>query len=283
MQLDVSGSQAGLEVLTEPVLAGGYLVRIERVLDGSQLRCGAEFGPFRGSVSIGRSRSNDIHLCDETISGRHVELGIAGDQLSVSNLSRHGTTFLNGERLSGGDMRHVGTSPMWIQVGRALLSVYAQQRTVPVSNLMPLPERRASRFTGPLLSFSWIGTRVEVRCAGHPVPLYPTAARVLARLCEDPPNLVHHSDLEAAADPDTANRAGGATLAQLLTQIRRAFEECIDNGWLDTDVVRGFLAERPQGDGDDDVRALLRSFIESVRGVGYRIWIPPEQVQLIVV
>jgi EAL domain-containing protein (putative c-di-GMP-specific phosphodiesterase class I) len=73
--------------------------------------------------TVGRDPESSLHLPNPTISRRHAELMVAGNDLMVRDLASRNGTFLNGrrvrnfERLTGGDM---------LQFGAAIFTVHPQ-------------------------------------------------------------------------------------------------------------------------------------------------------------
>lgn len=68
------------------------------VLAGSDV--GKTFKLSDGEVTIGRSRSADIKLDDDSISRKHVRLRLSGEEVLLEDLKSSNGTLVNGERVS---------------------------------------------------------------------------------------------------------------------------------------------------------------------------------------
>ena len=81
---------------------------------------GQTFGLQKGSNSIGRSESNDIHLPHGSVSSQHARITLQDGTWRVTNLLSSNGTFVNGERvtrreLSDGDEVRFGDSQFVFQ------------------------------------------------------------------------------------------------------------------------------------------------------------------------
>ncbi|MEL6181472.1 MAG: FHA domain-containing protein, partial [Myxococcota bacterium] len=245
-----------------------FQLRVENTKPGATVSVGLTHPPSADEVSVGRSSANLFQLQDATVSSRHLKVVLEPQgAFTVCNLSRNGTTAVDGVRLDYGDTRTVEREHLFVQVGRVLLSVTLLPETVPVEELFvvpssPLPDPILSG-QAPLLFMRCYGQQIDLLCCGHTVSLYPSAARLLMRLCATPGQVVAHTELAAAVDPEFFERAGGTNVAQLVTYIRSMFDQALDDGHVSEARLRGAL-DLPGQEGLDGVprRELLRRLVE---------------------
>lgn len=269
-----------------PVAAAGrrvFSVVIERVLPGCTLAVGERFDALEGPIVVGRERSVDLRLDDPTISKRHVEVTLGSEGFRFRSLTRRGTSFVNGKLLSPGEELSLTAEPHFVQIGRVLLAIEADPQTRPVSQQIPLPEAPSPPRRRALLKFRRRGNGVEVWCRGRALPIFPSAAKVLARLCEQPGETVTHDELDYAADPENYPRSGGASIAQLVTYARKTLEDAVESGWFEISELAAWLPPHLQPANDQTLvtREVLRATLENVRGVGYRIHLPRAQIEFV--
>lgn len=72
---------------------------------------------FTGSLSVGRSKNNDIVLQDTFVSHHHIVIVMANGQYQIEDLHSANHTYLNGQVLNGRKVLHDGDL---IQVGFAV-------------------------------------------------------------------------------------------------------------------------------------------------------------------
>lgn len=262
-----------------------FKVRIERVLPGgSELRTGYESAAMKGVVVVGRQAGVGFQLADTSVSRSHARVTLTAAGFDLTNLSAHGATFVNGRRLAHRAQITLDKKMIYLQVGRVLLCIFADPDTLEISQMIELPEVERGEGAPPLIALRSIGSNWSVQCRGHIVKLFPSAARVLARLCEEPGEVVPHDALEQAIDPESHQRVGGATIAQNITYVRKFFAEAIEMGWLEPEVLLGWIKETGEqsSDSDDiegfDQSTLLRLVVENHRRVGYRLRIPAREI-----
>jgi hypothetical protein len=231
---------------------------------------------LRGVVSVGRGANADFRLNDPTVSKVHVEVESDRDQLWLTNRSERGASFVDGHRLALGERCKLEVAETWVQLGRVLLRVYREPPTVPVDEPMALPTNPGAGVREPLITIKRSGGVCQVWCKGHRAQLFPSAARVLARMAEEPGEVLSMSQLSQAASPEDYDSFGGTNVAQLVTYVRNMFDEALDEGWFSEEELR--LAVRGASLGavelGEDRRDLLRAMVENIRGVGYRLWLP---------
>ena len=250
-----------------------FFLRVERVNQGCDIAVGSSSPPLLERATVGRGIAVDFRVIDATVSSLHLTIEHNSAGFLITSHSERGTTFINRKALGCGDTISLEADEIWIQIGRVLLALYTSPITIPVTDAMTLPPDETP--TAPILTIRQVGLRYDVLCGGHPVALYPSAARVLWRLASSCGHVVSHGDLLEAVDPDLG--AGGSNIAQLVTYIRQAFSEALSAGWLSPTQLQAHLRphlERPP----TDERMLLRSLIENVRGVGYRLRLSPMDV-----
>ena len=276
-----------------PTQGKSFLIRIEAVQDGCVLEVGARFPVLSDKVRIGRNPDADIQLEDMSVSGAHLELVALDDGFRVENLSRRGSTFVNGARLESGESITLSGASTWLQVGRVLLKVAVILATVPVAAAMPLPDEDSTPpVVAPIappgmealerLLVIERSANPRVWIHGNLVQLFPSAARALARLCESPAQLVEQYDLMEALDPDFASKAGGANLNQSITYIRNMFVEAIERDLVGLDELKEAIAACQTWDVVDtdelDPRGLMRVLVTNVRGAGYTLMLPAKAI-----
>lgn len=254
------------------------VVRVRRVQAGCTFPPGAATPPFSRRLVVGRSPEADFQLDDPSISARHVTLAPAPGGLVVENHSRNGSTFLNEDAMAPGQRVVVHSEVAWLQVGRALLEIASAPTTIPVHERLELPPAPGS--VEPLLTLRCRGLP-ELRLAGRPASLYPAAARVLARLCESPGEVVAHAELRRAMDQDDLDRAGGGNVAQAVTYVRDLFARALAEGVLSPERLGELLVAAGAEVPGSDPRALLRQLVRNVRGVGYRLDLPAAAIRFV--
>jgi len=265
-------------------VSASFILHVERIQPGCAVPVGQRIAPLLGRIVIGRSSDADVTLEDVSVSRLHLELRVTPGGFAVKSLTATGSTFVNSQALADGDEVVVDQLSAWLQIGRILMRVKVSPATLPVA-AMPLPVA-APNDSGALVTIER-GKAVRVWLGGQAAHIFPSAARVLARLCEVPSALVTHEALLEAVDPDHPERAGGALMAQLVTYARDAFAEAIEHRWIDGDRLRRLvIAQAPEvtdelaGSGVEARRALLRALICNKRGLGYVLNLPPSAVTL---
>lgn len=257
----------------------GFIIRVEKVKPGCALPIGLSSDILYSPAILGRDPEADFRIQDPTISKQHARVETGEGVTSLVNLSAKGSTFVDGKRLEPGESVPLDRARTWIQLGRVLLRVYDEPPTLPVEEPMAIPTATgAGRL--PLLRVQRSGPMIQLWCRGHRVQLFPQAARVLARLAEEPTETVEAHLLMEAADPDSPDKFGGTSLSQLITYVRNMFDEALDAGWVPEEDLTRMVGSVRGGDlPPDDRRELLRALIENVRGVGYRFNVPLDSVQ----
>ncbi|MEO1270503.1 MAG: hypothetical protein AAFX99_20640, partial [Myxococcota bacterium] len=189
----------------------------------------------------------------------------------------------NGLPLAPGNEVAVDASPAWVQAGRVLLQVArVHDPTVSWGSPIPLPTQApAPRTVGDGLLRVTRSPVLHVWAGGHALQAYPSATRVLARLCQTPGVVVPRDALVAFMNPDFQQRAGGLNLHQTITYVRDALETALDQGWLpETQLVAQVRRCVPELGTDVDRRTLLRTLVANVRRVGYRLNLPADAIDL---
>lgn len=288
-------------------MSNHVVILIHSAERGCDVPIGHEFSLISELLVVGRAADADVRLEDASVSRRHLELRPGTDGVRVKSLSKNGTTFINGHRVEPGSEVLVEEATFWAQVGRALLKVQLVPETVPVGAALPIP-------TGPAMAMPSVRATLTERIKlpdlapkepevtqaqalltvedtanprvwvkGAPMALFPSASRVLVRLCQSVGEVVQQDDLLEAIDPDYIERAGGVNLSQNVSYIRRMFTEALSSGA----ITQGELAAQvraasvpaavPEG-MDEDEAALLRTLLTNVRRVGYVLKLPASAV-----
>ena len=263
------------------MFGGTFDIEVHSVGAGCQIPVGYKSSVFVGTISIGRESDADFDLHDETISRQHVTIALSEQGFVVQNTSQHGTTCLNGRTLAANENATSSAEEMWLQIGRVLLLIKVTPTTIPADMLLPIPGALGYTQSLPLLRLRRFHDRWELWLQSQPTRLFPTATRVLARLCQTPGVVVTHYDLAEASDPENFPRQGSTSVPQLITFIRNAFDEAMQAALIDEkklhDLVFKNEAHPP---AFEDRRRLLRNLIENVRGMGYRLRLPPSEIEL---
>lgn len=268
-------------------------IQLDSVHEGCVLKPGIAFPAFTGKVLIGRNPSVDLVLADVSVSGHHAEIEATDTGFVVRNLSRRGTTFVEGERLAPSTEKHILNTVFWLQVGRALLKVTGHETTIPVSRMLPLPTPNMAprpqpvsppSTEPPMLSLRR-GPALRVLLEGTRVTIFPSAARALIRLCETPGCVVEQDDLLKNIDADYRHKSGGNNLNQVITYIRQMFLSALKEGALTSprlvEQIRrceDFEEQSPLEDMND--KALTRVLITNIRGVGYQLMLPDDMISI---
>ncbi len=254
-------------------------LKVAKVSGQANLEVGWERVGLALPLTLGRSASADVTLPEPTVAREHVRLESSPRGLLVSCLSERGSTFLDRVRAQPGVQHEVTTSPCYIQLGRLLLRVRWEVSTIPFDNALSLP----AVTRGPT---SWVELHgpapMWVRVGGARVSLFPSATRVLCELLKTPGEVVAREVLEAAMGDA---KAGGNNLVQAITYIRDMFEAALKDGDLTLSDLRDRIARSaatplPQGLEEMPRRGLLRTLVENVRGVGYRVRLSPSDVDV---
>jgi serine/threonine protein kinase len=111
------------------------------------------------TLLLGRSRHSDTRLKDMSVSRVHAEVECKGKRVTVTDLESQSGTYLNGKRISEGDMK-IGDV---LRIGDTQLKLegdhIAEQETLPPPPEKPplLPAQRLSELTGKHLSHFKVG------------------------------------------------------------------------------------------------------------------------------
>lgn len=90
-------------------------------LDGAILK---EYPINQESISIGRSRGNDIQINDKTVSGRHALINTIGDETFVEDLGSTNGTLVDGKHISKILLMHGDV----IQTGMHQLTFFSEEK-----------------------------------------------------------------------------------------------------------------------------------------------------------
>lgn len=252
-------------------------------IDGDTAPQDTDQALFSDAAVVGRAAEVDFQVDDRSVSRRHLSVQATPAGFRVRSLTERGSTFINGQPLEAGGEVAVDESPAWIQVGRVLLRVARiHEQTVSWGSPMPLPSQALA--PRPISSGLLRVTRrpvLQVWVGAQALQAYPSATRVLARLCQSPGEVVPREELVALLDPNFEQRAGGLNLHQTMTYVRDALEAALDQGWLlEAELAAQVRRCAPELGEDADRRALLRTLVANVRRVGYRLNLPADVVEI---
>ena len=217
-------------------------------------------------AEIGRNPKCGLHLPDGTVSRRHVRLSSESGRIMVESLTQSNGTFLDGEALAMGDSRAV-ESGATLQLGGVMLQVQVLHATVPVVEQLSASPQPADAAQDLQFRVVWDADNCVVELNGGQLDLPPTAAKALGLLLEDAPDVVHQWDL-------LEHVGASANLAQVISQLRSALLVCVEQEALPLSLLRQQVLNHTTGAADldgADARAVLRHFVASRRGHGYRI------------
>lgn len=243
-------------------------LRFELVLIATPEGAGAapvRLGTFRGGATVGRSQEGDVALDDSTVSFEHAAFRSDSDHVFVRSLSERGSTFVGGNLLKFGGETEVPVLEPFVQIGNFLLEVRVLEQTVPVSNAMPLPVN----WRDPLLEIRERRGRGRVLLGGDELPLPPKLFRLLLGLATTAGEPVSRDALVDVVEPD-----GWVNLDPLVHRLRSALEEFVT---ARPATLKPLGPEHDAAAGGPD---LGKALIETVRGRGYRLTIPPELVSI---
>ena len=257
-----------------------FFLQVEVVSKGCEVPVGMKIRSLGGRAGIGRDQAMLMCLNDPSVSSEHAELSAFEGGFRIRNLSRNGTTCVNEQRLATDERIEVHSENLWLQIGRVLIKVAVAPQTLPVDMVIPVPSRGGVDGESALFTLRQVYGRWEIHCRGHRVHLYPSALRALVILCQSVGEVVPHDELAAAADSEYADKQGGTTVPQLITFIRGMFEECLEARWITDEIVREFAEECGVALPENaSRRQLLRGIMENIRGVGYRLKLPPSAIR----
>ena len=191
-------------------------------------------------------------------------------------ISRGNGTFVDGAIVPVGERRPL-TAASRVQLGGALFKVQILQHTVQVVQpLQPGEGAIGQPAAGAAFVVSWDADSCSVEINGRLLILAPLPSMTLALLLERPGEVVHRWDLQDALGVNV-------NLTQTISQIRSALLDCIKQDILCIDDIRRWVQRHSVGADAAalevlEARPLLRHFIASRRGHGYRICLSSEEV-----
>lgn len=265
---------------------------VEKTRDGSSVPVGATWDTVAETVTVGRDPGVDLRLNDTTVSREHVRLISQPDAVVVENLSARSASFVNGHKLEAGERRRIDAASFHLQLGRVLVRVDAGAATTSFDEAISIVDRpellelagghawadAGAGDTLPLIAARWDAGQAHIRVLGRELEIFPTAAILLATLCETPGEPVHHSDLQHAV-------GSSANLDQQVSYVRKAFRDLVDAGVLSAARIRRCVLRHTAGVTEVELHALdsaelMRRFVSSKRGFGFRICLSPEDVRI---
>jgi len=228
------------------------------------------------TVELGRSPECALHLPDATVSRFHVRLTARGGQRFVEALTENNGTFLDGEALVLGKPALLSAGAR-LQVGGVLMDVQVLHATVPVVDQLRVgADSEAQQESELLFRVMWDADNCVVSLNGQHLDLPPMAAKALAVLVESAGDVVHQWDLLEFVGE-------GANLAQVFSQVRSGLLASVEQGDLSLDLLRDRVRCHSSGPhcaqlDEMDARGVLRHFVASRRGHGYRICVARSDV-----
>lgn len=251
------------------------LVLLVHQAPGPTLRAGERFATpgGRNALVVGRAVTCDIVLDDATVSRRHCELSLVAAGWRFRNLSISNGLFVDGNRVEPGEATEVPTFNE-LQVGGVLLQAEFGSTTVDVNSLVAEPLAASS--SDPLFHFTLDVNACVVQCRGRLVPLAPSAAMAFAALAAQPGQVVHQWDIQEAVGTDS-------DLARLMSEVRSALRTLLEHELLSVQELSARVAAaHSDGQVDSkDLGKLLRRFVQSRRGHGYRVCLTEADVVIV--
>ena len=219
---------------------------------------------------LGRSPACELCLADPTVSRRHARFVRLGQSFLVEGLAHGNGMFIDDGLVAAGDQR-VLRPGQTLQVGGVVLELQVLEATAavlqPLSVVGPAPE--SERIA---LDVSWDGGHCAVMLQGQLLALPPLAAKALGLLAESSGVVVHKWDL-------LDQLGAGTNLAQVFSLVRSAFLSAVEAEALALSTVREHVARHSSVVVDElDAKSVMRHFIASRRGHGYRICLSADEV-----
>ena len=220
---------------------------------------------------LGRSPDVPLRIKHPTVSHEHLRLEREGRELRVTNLSRNGTTYVNGAALPTNATAPVDEANPYIQVGAFLLEAKIQDDTTPYEHIL----RPRGAATARLLTVHMVPGGTHATTFGEPIDLSPRPLVALAALAATPNVPVARGVLTEWLNPtgDYLN------LDPLMHRVRAGLERAIEEGVMD--YVRVVASMRRAGvevPAEADPADIAKMLIRTVRGVGYVLALDPKDV-----
>lgn len=237
--------------------------------------------PPQDNVLIGRGTHASLHLPDRSVSVEHVRLSFDLDRVGVHNLSRRGSTRVEGRLLSPGEVVQT-TLPVRLQIGRYGWVIEALESTLPVSVTMPIGS--LERAPGALV-LQDVGGRLAATLSGHPLEVRAACLRFLWVLPSNTGEVVSHDELaEACGRPPRAGEEGngGGDTHQAARGVRAALETLDDTHGL-LPIYLAMVSPAASGGAvvHDLQQSLGKLLVQTVPGKGYRLNLPRDHVHLV--
>ena len=227
-------------------------------------------------ASVGRSAACDVQLDDQTVSYEHARIEAGPHGAQVVNLTDRSTTLLNRRRLEPAETARIAAGRATLQVGGVLLLMDSLSTT----SSFDFDLADGIDESGPLVHVTTFGETIVVRLGGENVAASPRVAGALRILARNVGSVVSHSELLRAADPEVIS----GNPNQLVTYVRDLAGSALDAGYLDVDELRAAVERAPHAKGERlaSRRGLLGQLVQNVRGAGYRLNLPPDEVVVVV-
>ena len=235
---------------------------------------GARHGVFARAVTVGRANGADVCLDHPTVSHEHARLEPTAGGLSVVNLTRNGTTVVDGVRLEPGARAHIPREYPYVQIGAFLIEVRNRVVTVPHHRVIA-PPPVGSRVPVLVVELRDGGGRALAR--GQELAVTPRPLVVLAALVSAPNDTVPRETVHAWVSPSGTS----TNLDPIVHRLRRALDAALDAGDLPRDAIVSSMARcgvevAPDATSTEVVKALVRT----ERSRGYRLALYPDDVEL---
>lgn len=236
--------------------------------------------PVDGAL-IGRGAHAHLRLDDRSVSVEHVRLREEAGRLVLENLSRRGTTRLDGARLAPGEQASTEL-PGFLQVGRYCWAVETMATTLPVSRTAP--GLRASEPALLVLRRGHTGPRATF--GGAPLVVRAAALRFLWLLASEAGQAIDHDRLALACgrpEPDGSPSQSGGDTHQAARALRAALDALPNATDLRTmcaplAAIARTRHPHPPGRPPGAGASLGHLLVETIPRYGYRLALPLEHV-----
>lgn len=269
------------------------ILKVERVLEGSNVELGRHIRLHHTEIVLGRDTQADVVLHDTRVSRRHARLFWQEGVLWLENLSRH-ETFHNGQQVEAAVRVNVRD---WIQIGGVLMRIHEEQ-TEPVPRVMTIdvsqdrppaltqdePPPQQQQPTSSVLRLELQGELATF--LGHTVQLRPLPFAALVVLASSAGAWIRTHTLIDTLWPDDSTITP-LYVNKLISYVRAALRDAIDGDSEAVDELRQLIVDNADGYTDHarlsemDTRALLRELIKARRKVGFRLCLGPSHVQVV--
>jgi hypothetical protein len=145
----------------------------------------------RKLTHVGRSRRNHMQIKDPQVSVKHLSVSTRGNTCVVNDLNSSNGTFINGERLVGGQVLNDGDE---IMLGKTIMRFAAREAEDPVLKNRIRPAFRQAFFKGKIL----ISASLSL-CLVMAVVLFLLSTRVAPGLNDIPSSPPDHLEISSSS------------------------------------------------------------------------------------